>query len=76
MTEKMKAQAIKELAKDLKKQDPKRVDILMEDLNGDPKTERLTLRVTPGEKAFIQKCAKRRRQTVSGYVLTAVEAFE
>jgi len=75
MTDDMTKQAIKGIAEDLKKQDPARVALLMDDLES-TKTERLSLRVTPAERAMIQAAARRRRQSLSGYVLTAVEYLE
>jgi len=75
MTDDMKKQALKGIAEDLQKQDPARVALLMDDLES-TKTERLSLRVTPAERAMIQAAARRRRQSLSGYVLTAVEYLE
>ena len=76
MSKDMKRQGIKALADELKSQDPARVQALMDALNEKDKSERLSLRVTPAEKALIQAGAKRRRQTLSGYILSAVELLE
>ena len=42
----------------------------------EPKTERLSLRVSATDKAMIQAGAKRRRQSLSGYIMSAVDSLE